>query len=246
MRALILGGTREARDLARLLYDAGWQVTSSLAGRVSKPALPVGEVRIGGFGGPAGLATWLLAHGIEVIVDATHPFAERISISAAEAARATGIPLVHLHRPAWQPQPGDKWISVENMQQAAAKASRDFHHIFLTIGRQNLQYFADDPHNLYVIRCVEPPSAPLPTRHRIILDRGPFEVEAEKKLLVGNQIDCVVTKNSGGALTAAKLTAARSLGVSVLMIERPPLVTSGSSVVVHTPQAAYETIMQLQ
>ncbi|MDO4928626.1 MAG: cobalt-precorrin-6A reductase [Corynebacterium sp.] len=246
MRALILGGTREGRDLAQLLKESGWHVTSSLAGRVSKPALPVGEVRIGGFGGPAGLTRWVLAHGIEVIVDATHPFAERISISAAEAARATGIPLIHVHRKAWEPQAGDRWISVSDMADAAHLAARDFHHIFVTIGRQNLQYFAHDPHNLYVIRCVEPPEAPLPQRHRVILDRGPFSVESEKKLLIGNQIDCLVTKNSGGELTRAKLDAARDLGVSVLMIERPPLAHSNTEVVVHTVDEAYTVITQLQ
>lgn len=244
MRALILGGTREARDLARLLNDAGWHVTSSLAGRVQKPALPVGEVRIGGFGGPAGLTTWLLENGVEVIIDATHPFAERISLSAAEAARATGMPLVHLHRPAWEPQAGDHWIPVTSMQEAADKVARDYHHIFLTIGRQNLEYFSNDPHNLYVIRCVENPTGSLPARHRILLDRGPFSVADEKKLLVGNQIDCVVTKNSGGALTQAKLEAARALGIPVVMVQRPPLATSGTEIVVHTAQAAYDVLVR--
>lgn len=246
MRALILGGTREGRDVAQLLTQAGWHVTSSLAGRVSKPALPVGEVRIGGFGGPAGLTRWVLANGIEVIVDATHPFAERISISAAEAARATGIPLIHVHRKAWEPQAGDRWISVSDMAGAARAVARDFHHIFLTIGRQNLHYFAADPHNLYVIRCVEPPEAPLPLRHRVILDRGPFHLDGEKKLLIGNQIDCVVTKNSGGELTKAKLDAARALGISVVMIERPALARSGTEVVVHTAEEAYAAIAHSQ
>lgn len=113
MRALILGGTGQARALAKRLVDAGWFVTSSLAGRVSEPKLPVGHVRIGGFGGPAGLATWLIADATEIIIDATHPYAERISESAAEAALATGIPLIALHRPAWEKAQGDNWIEVK-------------------------------------------------------------------------------------------------------------------------------------
>ncbi|MBP3087597.1 cobalt-precorrin-6A reductase [Corynebacterium sp. sy017] len=229
MRALILGGTHEARQLAQELYEYGWYVTSSLAGRVTHPRLPVGEVHIGGFGGPAGLAAWLLTHGIELIIDATHPFAERISISASEAARATGIPLIALRRPGWQPQARDKWVSVDSMSKAAEVCAQQFHHIFLTIGRQQLTHFAHDPYNLYVIRCVEKPSCPLPPRHRLILSRGPFEVTTEKKIMRDNQIDCVVTKNSGGQLTQAKLTAARELGISVVMIQRPIL-----------PKASYE------
>ncbi|MCQ9370229.1 cobalt-precorrin-6A reductase [Corynebacterium sp. 35RC1] len=222
MRALILGGTGEGREVARLLVERGWHVTSSLAGRVSAPKLPVGEVRIGGFGGPAGLTSWLLSQGVEVVIDATHPFAERISQSAAEAARATGIPLIALHRPAWVKQKGDKWIEVGSMQEAAEQASR-FAHVLLTIGRQQLAAFANDPHNLYVIRTVEPPSAPLPLRHRVITSRGPFALEDEKALMIGNQIDVLVTKNSGGTLTEAKLQAANQLGIPVIMVQRPPL-----------------------
>ena len=162
MHALILGGTHEGRELARLLVDAGWYVTSSLAGRVAAPRLPVGEVRVGGFGGPAGLTRWLMGSQIDVIIDATHPFAERISYSAAEAANATGVPLIALHRPAWTPEPRDKWILVQSMAEAARIAAQQFHHVFLTIGRQQLAPFADDPHNLYVIRAVEPPQVVLP------------------------------------------------------------------------------------
>lgn len=233
MHALILGGTSEGRELARLLVDAGWYVTSSLAGRVAAPRLPVGEVRIGGFGGPAGLARWLMQNNVDVIVDATHPFAERISYSAAEAASATRIPLIALHRPAWQSQPRDKWIAVPDMASAARQAAREFHHIFLTIGRQQLAPFANDPHNLYVIRAVEAPSAPLPPRHRVLLSRGPFSIPGEKKLMRDNQIDCVVTKNSGGDYTYAKVAAARELGISVIMVQRPEL--PKVKTVVHTP-----------
>ncbi|MDO5077386.1 cobalt-precorrin-6A reductase [Corynebacterium sp.] len=242
MRALILGGTREARDLAQLLQADNWHVTSSLAGRVKQPALPVGEVRIGGFGGPAGLAAWLLEERVEVVIDATHPFAERISVSAAEATRATGIPLIALHRPAWEPQPRDHWINVADMAEAARVVAREFHHVFLTVGRQQLAAFARDPHNLYVIRCVDPPEVDLPKRHRMIFSRGPFTVEGEKQLLRDNQIDCVVTKNSGGDLTRAKLDAARELGVAVVMVQRPQLPGGPQVRVVHTAQQARDEV----
>ncbi len=236
--ALILGGTGESRDLARLLRDAGWTVTSSLAGRVSTPRLPVGQVRIGGFGGPAGLARWIVDNGVDVVVDATHPFAEKISLSAAEACKATGAPLVRLQRPQWEEQPGDRWTHVSSMQEAAQRARR-YSHVFLAIGRQQLAPFAQDPHALYVIRCVEEPSVELPPRHRILLSRGPFDLDSEKKLLIDNQIDVVVTKNSGGP-TYNKLVAARELGVDVIVVDRPAL-PKGHSAIVATAKEAYDT-----
>ena len=245
MRALILGGTSEGRELAALMSARGWLVTSSLAGRVASPRLPVGEVRIGGFGGPAGLARWLIDQGVEVVVDATHPFAERISISAAEATRATGVPLIALHRPAWEPVARDKWRMVDTMEEAARITERDYHHILLTIGRQQLAPFAHDDLNLYVIRCVDRPDAPLPARHRVILDRGPFTVAGEKKLMRDNQIDCVVTKNSGGDHTRPKLDAARELGIDVVMVRRPELPGGGRITVVHTAEAAFNAAMEL-
>ena len=238
MRALILGGTAESRELALLLLQSGWRVTSSLAGRVKEPKLPLGEVRIGGFGGPPGLARWLMDHEVDLVVDATHPFAEKISISAAEATRATGIPLIALHRPAWTPENYDEWIYVNDMEEAARIAER-YHHIFLTIGRQKLAPFANDSHNLYVIRSVDPPEGPLPKRHRLILSRGPFSVQDEKQLMRDNQIDALVTKNSGGSLTYAKIVAARQLGIPVIMVQRPPLPGGSRITAVHTAGDAY-------
>ncbi|GAA4801168.1 cobalt-precorrin-6A reductase [Corynebacterium canis] len=245
MRALILGGTREARELAQLLQNDNWHVTSSLAGRVKEPALPVGEVRIGGFGGPAGLASWLLQEKVEVVIDATHPFAERISVSAAEATRATGIPLIALHRPAWVPQERDHWIPVASMAEAARVVARDYHHIFLTIGRQQLAAFSKDPHNLYVIRCVDTPEVDLPKRHRMIFSRGPFTLADEKQLMRDNQIDCVVTKNSGGELIRAKLDAARELGIPVVMVQRPELPGGPRIIEVHTAQEARDAVYKV-
>lgn len=245
MRALILGGTLEARQLALMLDDRGWDVTSSLAGRVANPALPAGNVRIGGFGGPAGLTRWLINNAMEVVIDATHPFAEKISLSAAEATLATGTPLIALHRKAWVPEKSDRWTLVSTMEEAAKRTQRDYHHIFLTIGRQQLAPFAADKDNLYVIRCVDPPQCELPPRHRLILSRGPFNLAGEKKLLKDNQIDCVVTKNSGGNATHAKLDAARALGIDVVMVQRPPLPHNRNTIVVHTAKQAMEALTRL-
>lgn len=245
MRALILGGTREAREIAALLQQDNWHVTSSLAGRVKQPALPVGEVRIGGFGGPAGLVNWLVKEKVEVVIDATHPFAERISVSAAEATRATGVPLIALHRPAWEPEERDHWTMVRDMDEAARVVARTYHHIFLTVGRQQLAAFAKDPHNLYVIRCVDPPEVDLPKRHRLIFSRGPFTIDNEKQLMRDNQIDCLVTKNSGGELTRAKLYAARDLGIPVVMVQRPQLPGGPQVRVVHSAQQAREAVYEL-
>lgn len=244
MRALILGGTAEARALAKRLVDEGWFVTSSLAGRVANPKLPVGGVRIGGFGGPAGLARWLISDATEVIIDATHPYAERISESAAEAARATGIPLVALHRPAWEKQPGDNWIEVSSMQEAADVVADRFYSPFLTIGRQQLAPFADDSNGRYLIRCVEKPTPPLPKNRKIILSRGPYDVAAERKLMRDYAVDCVVTKNSGGAATYAKIEAARDLKKPVVIVQRPQLPGADIATIATTVDEAYNAVIR--
>lgn len=244
MRALILGGTAEARALAKRLVGEGWFVTSSLAGRVSNPKLPAGNVRIGGFGGPAGLTRWLIADATEVIIDATHPYAERISESAAEAARATGLPLVALHRPAWERQPGDNWIEVSSMQEAADIVADRFYSPFLTIGRQQLAPFADDANGRYLIRCVEQPAPPLPKNRKIILNRGPYDVAAERKLMRDYAVDCVVTKNSGGAATYAKIEAARDLKKPVVIVQRPQLPGADIATFATTVDEAYNAVIR--
>jgi len=215
---LILGGTGEARALAA--RAGGWRVVTSLAGRVRDPRLPEGEVRIGGFGGPDGLAAWLVAEGVGAVVDATHPFASRISASAAAATRATGVPLLALHRPGWREQAGDDWRRVPSIEAAAAALPVLGGRVMLTTGRQSLAAFADL--GLYfLVRTVDPPSTPLPERHHLLLDRGPYTVEGEAELMRAHAIDVLVTKDSGGTMTAAKLVAARQRGVPVLMVDRP-------------------------
>jgi precorrin-6A/cobalt-precorrin-6A reductase len=220
-RVLVLGGTGEARRLATALVGEGVDVLSSLAGRVADPLLPPGEVRIGGFGGAAGLTAWLQTHPVRAVVDATHPFAATMSASAAAAAESTGIPLLRLQRPGWTAEPGDDWCWVGSMEQAAA-AVAGFGSVFLTTGRQSLGAFADLRARC-LVRSVDPPEPPLPERTVVILARGPFTVDEELALLREHGIEAIVTKDSGGAMTAAKLTAARVLGLPVVLVRRPPV-----------------------
>ncbi|MGY0232318.1 cobalt-precorrin-6A reductase [Longispora urticae] len=219
-RVLVLGGTGEARRLAEALVGRV-HVVSSLAGRVSEPRLPPGEVRIGGFGGPEGLAAWLRGARIDAVVDATHPFAAVISRSAATATAEVGVPLLALRRPGWTEGPGDDWRRVPSLAAAAdaLRATPDV-RVFLTTGRKDLAAFADLPHR-FLLRSVDPPEDPVPARLTVVLDRGPFTVAGELALLRGYAVDLLVTKDSGGDQTAAKLTAARELGIPVLMVDRP-------------------------
>lgn len=220
-RVLVLGGTGEARRLAAALVDDGVEVISSLAGRVADPVLPPGEVRIGGFGGAAGLAGWLRDHAVDALVDATHPFAATMTVHAAEAATATGTPLLRLQRPGWASQPGDDWRWVDSLEDAAVAVGA-CSSVFLTTGRQGLAAFAG-LRGRVLVRSVEPPSPPLPERSEVVLARGPFTVEEERALMLQHAVDVVVTKDSGGDMTTAKLTAARELQIPVVLVRRPPL-----------------------
>jgi precorrin-6A/cobalt-precorrin-6A reductase len=219
---LVLGGTAEARELASALDAAGVPVTSSLAGRVSRPRLPAGEVRIGGFGGPDALARWLTEHGVVAVLDATHPFAERISASAATACARAGVPLLRLQRPGWSERPGDHWHWVDDLRAAAAAIPPLGERVLLTTGRQGLAAFAGVPDTWFLVRCVEQPDPPLPARHQLLLDRGPYTLDGELALLDEHRIELVVTKDSGGAHTEAKLDAARERGRPVIVVRRPP------------------------
>ena len=221
-KILILGGTAEGRELADLITNAGLDVITSLAGRVKRPRLPQGEVRIGGFGGPQRMGRYLMENSVDLVIDATHPFAENISASAVEATASTGTPMLRLNRPEWTPTDGDTWISVSSAEEAARLVQDRFKRPLLTIGRQKLSAFAGDARSSYLIRCVEPPDGKLPRRYLLMFDRGPFDFDSEHSLLRRHRIDVVVTKNSGGDATAAKLEAARSLHIPVIMIERPP------------------------
>jgi len=233
-RVLLLGGTGEARRLATRLVDDGVPVLSSLAGRVADPLLPPGEVRVGGFGGAVGLAAWLQEHPVAAVVDATHPFASGMTANAAQACARTGVPLLRLQRAGWTAQPGDDWREVDTLAEAA-DAVAGFGHVFVTTGRQGLAAFAGLTAHC-VVRSVDPPDPPLPARTTVVLARGPFTVEEERALMAEHGIDAVVTKDSGGHMTEAKLTAARALGIPVVLVRRPP-VPAGVPVVATVEEA---------
>ena len=229
---LVLGGTAEARDLAAALHRRpGTRVISTLAGRVVRPRLPAGEVRVGGFGGPDGLAAYLADEGVDAVVDATHPFAERMSESAAAACARARVPLVRLEREPFRSEPGDDWRRVATLQEAAALIPQAGRRVFLTTGRQGLAAFAGAGEAFFLVRCVDPPDAPLPPDHVLLLDRGPFTLEGELALIDEHRLDVLITKDSGGEHTAAKLAAARARSLAVIVVERPrrpdgPAVTS--------------------
>ncbi|XRQ09156.1 cobalt-precorrin-6A reductase [Actinomadura welshii] len=220
-RVLILGGTAEARALAARLADLpGVHAVSSLAGRVTDPRLPAGEVHVGGFGGPEGLAAWLREHRIDRLVDATHPFAERMSASAARASRAAGVPLLALLRPGWDEGDGDDWRRVPSLDDAAAALPAGA-RVFLTTGRRSIPLFAARADAWFLARSVDPPEPPVPPNVRVLLARGPYTVDGERALIRDHRLGVLVTKDSGGPLTRAKLTAARDARIPVIMVDRP-------------------------
>lgn len=221
-RILILGGTSEGAELAaRLAHRNGLSILSSLAGRVATPKLPEGPVRIGGFGGVNALTSFLITEKITTVIDATHPFAATMGRNAEAACQRARIPLLALARPPWKKLEGDHWHEVPDFASAAAFVNRTYARVFLSIGRQEVHAFSICNEPWFLIRSIEPPSAPLPPHHASILDRGPFTLESELTLLREHAIDCIVTKNSGGPATYSKIEAARTLGLPVVMIQRP-------------------------
>jgi precorrin-6A/cobalt-precorrin-6A reductase len=239
-RILILGGTTEASALARLIAgDRRFNPVLSLAGRTASPAPQPVPTRVGGFGGAQGLARWLEAERIVAVVDATHPFAAQISANAVDACTRRGLPLATLTRPAWTLVHGDRWTEVDSADAAASLLATETQprRIFLSLGRLELGAFASAPQHDYTARLIDPPSGiVLPPRIRFIFERGPFDKAAELQLLESGRIDMIVSKNSGGAATYAKIEAARELGLPVLMIQRPakphgtPLGSAGEAV----------------
>jgi precorrin-6A/cobalt-precorrin-6A reductase len=243
MKVLLLGGTGEARELAGLLAGAGVDVVSSLAGRTADARVPVGEVRVGGFGGAGGLAGWLREHPVDAVIDATHPFAANITANAFAATCEVGTPLLVLRRPGWTPEPDANWHWAETASGAAELLPGLGTRAFLTVGRQGLDAFAGT--GLWTLaRCVDPPE-PRPTWCTLLLARGPFTLADEETILRDYGIDVLVTKDSGGPATSAKLTAARQLAIPVVMIRRPPLPTGPAGVeVVETVAGAVQWVMR--
>lgn len=221
---LVLGGTGEARDLATMLQADRVPVVSSLAGRVSDPALPVGTVRVGGFGGVSGLVGYLTEHAIQAVVDATHPFAAQISGHAAQACTAAGVPLLRLQRPSWREHPlSGEWTWVSSHAEAAQVGTSLGRRPFLSTGRQTLRDFLSWADRYVLVRVVQLPDWELPTAWEVLSSRGPYHYRNEHRVLAGHQIDLLVTKDSGGPLTQAKLQAAHDLGIPVLVVSRPQL-----------------------
>lgn len=222
-RALILGGTGDASQLAAKIAHAGIDAIYSYGGRTRAPADQPLPTRIGGFGGVSGLAEYIRGEGITHVIDATHPFAAEMSRHAVDACAQTGTPLIALDRAPWTRAPGDNWIEVADVTTAVAALPEATTRIFLAIGRQHIAPFANKPQHTYTLRFVDPPEAPLPFRAEVIVSRGPFTLEGELDMLRGRGITCIVARNSGGDGARAKIDAARILGLPVIMISRPQL-----------------------
>jgi precorrin-6A/cobalt-precorrin-6A reductase len=233
-RILILGGTTEARQLAgRLAARNGLAVILSLAGRTQEPAPQPVPVRSGGFGGAEGLATYLRDERVSLLIDATHPYAARISANAALAADAAGVPVLRLDRGAWEPTQSDRWVTVTDAREAIRALGDAPRRVFLALGRQEIGAFDSAPAHFYLIRSVDPVEPPLGVPDAVyVLGRGPFKEEDELELLKAHRIDAIVCKNSGGDASFGKLLAARRLGIPVFMLRRPdkPAVPKAESV----------------
>jgi precorrin-6A/cobalt-precorrin-6A reductase len=223
-RILILGGTTEARLLAeRLAARDDFSVTVSLAGRTRNPLGMPATRRVGGFGGAEGLADYLRTEAIEALVDATHPFAATMSFNAAEAARLAGVPLLALARPAWERQPGDLWREAVSVTQAVELLGAAPRRVLVALGRNEVRALEAAAQHFYLVRSVDPVEPPLRLDDaHYILARGPFPEADELALLERHGIDTVLAKNSGGDATYGKIAAARTLGVEVILIKRPP------------------------
>ena len=233
MRVLLLGGTTEAGQLARALAQTGIDCLYSYAGRTDAPIAQPIPMRVGGFGGAAGLRAFLEAERITHVVDATHPFASGMSQNAAAACAETRRALIRFERPAWVPQTGDNWTLVPDMEALPGALPDTPARVFLAIGKQQLDLFATKPQHHYVLRLVDPPNAPLPLPDTtVLLARGPFHQEGDESLLREHAITLVVAKNAGGIGARAKLDAARALGLPVIMADRPdlPVCTTASDV----------------
>ncbi len=224
MRVLILGGTHEAFQLAeQMAQRGGIAFISSLAGRTREPRRPIGEVRIGGFGGAEGLARYLRDERITRLINATHPFAARISANAVTAAVTAGIPLMRLLRPAWTARHDDRWVAARHAAEAAELCRREGGRIFLTLGSGELDAFTAIHNAHFLVRMVDAPEQLPLSDYRVLLARGPFSLQEELRLLAENHIGLIVAKNSGGEATYAKIEAARRMGLPVVMIERPAI-----------------------
>jgi precorrin-6A/cobalt-precorrin-6A reductase len=217
---LIIGGTGEARDIAALLKQAGLDPITSLAGITSDPVLPPGRLRKGGFGSPSAMAQYISETGIAAVVDASHPYATRITAKTVAAAAEAGVPCWRLERPAWEQRPGEKWISAPDVAQAAALLPAGCRAL-VTTGRRHLEAFLLRRDLSGLIRVIEAPDVEFPENWQLLLARPPFSPASERALFEREKITVLVTKNSGGEATRGKLDVARELGIAVVMVDRP-------------------------
>jgi precorrin-6A/cobalt-precorrin-6A reductase len=222
-KLLILGGTGDAQRLAAAAQQiSGLTVISSLAGRTQQPVLPIGQVRTGGFGGEQGLIDYLRDHQIDLVIDATHPFARQISGNATAAVAISGLPFLIFERSAWHATPDDRWIEVPDHNTAAELLPNLVQRVFLTIGRQEVGLYAHLTDLWFLMRSIDPPDPTAMPPGELLLAKGPFDLAAERELLLKYNIQAIVSKNSGGSATYAKIVAARELGLPVVMVQRPP------------------------
>jgi precorrin-6A/cobalt-precorrin-6A reductase len=221
---LVLGGTTEASALAATLAIRGGDAVLSYAGRVANPKAQPIPMRIGGFGGVEGLVGYLRDHKVTHLIDATHPFAAQMSANAVVAAERAGVAHLALTRPAWSPVDGDRWTRVADIDEAVAVLAGPRRRVMLALGRMHVDAFAVQPQHDYLLRFVDAPDRPprLP-RHHLVVDRGPFDVEGDQRLMATHGVEIIVCKNAGGTGASAKLQAARALGLPVIMIDRPIL-----------------------
>jgi precorrin-6A/cobalt-precorrin-6A reductase len=223
LRVLILGGAAEANRLAAAVaQNPRIDAVLSYAGRTENPKPPPISWRVGGFGGVNGLVNYLRAEAIARVVDASHPFAAQMSAHAVAACAIADVPLLALEREPWRPAPGDRWIEVDDLAEAANALGAAPRRVFLGIGRQYLNVFAAHPQHAYLVRLVDPPRAPLALRDaEVIVARGPFEVASDRAMLAQHRIEIIVARNAGGDGASAKIEAARDLGLPVAMVRRP-------------------------
>ena len=224
MRALILGGTGDANQLADAFVREGIDAIYSYAGRTQIPLPHSLPTRIGGFGGTTGFADFLLKERITHVIDATHPFAVEMSRHAVEACAVMSIPLIALERTPWTRASGDNWIDVADIKAAVAALPEPRARVFLAIGRQHIAPFAAKPQHAYTLRFIDAPDGELPLPDaEVIISRGPFTLQSDRALMRARSIEWLVARNSGGSGARAKIEAARELGLPVIMIERPAL-----------------------
>jgi precorrin-6A/cobalt-precorrin-6A reductase len=222
-RILLLGGTTEANLVAQAIAKAGLSGVYSYAGRTEAPMGQPIHMRVGGFGGIAGLRAYLQAEGISHVIDATHPFAAQMSSNAVAACEAEAVPLIALERAPWTPGEGDRWTHVADMKAAVAALDGPPRRVFLAIGRQHIDAFAAQPQHSYLLRLVDELTAPLPFPADVVIARGPFDVAGDTVLMQTHGTEVVVAKNAGGKGAVAKIAAARALELPVVMIDRPVL-----------------------